>query len=401
VNLLREFNLRPAPRIIKIILKAGIILATSFLLTEALMIVLDPYLFRGRFQYDPDMGFKVRAYHANGVGLSGESDDGTLTNRFGFNAPDYPLTKPPGTFRIVVVGDSFGWAGGLNGNYTHLLQVMFDRQPGRRIEVINTGYPGTHTGEQLVMLRKYALQYDPDLLVLGFFAGNDFLDANPNRKRIVLNDCIVDIDRRHEHRLWNYPIVFRSRLWLFLSQKYALYEADEQAKREAEEWSAANRAALPTRTMPEELFYKHQAGKLAFCDRRTSAAQFGPNVDFIFRSIAEMQELMNVRHGKFMVAIFPDELQVSPTQFDMLVKKFGLQRADYDLDLAQTKLKSFLDSQNIPYVDLLQRFRQEGQERELYRLRNTHWNQNGNQLAAELLFDYLQNSSDGHRLMSY
>jgi hypothetical protein len=37
--------------------------------------------------------------------------------------------------------------------------------------VINAGYPMTHTGEQLEVLRKYALQYDPDVVVLSFLRG--------------------------------------------------------------------------------------------------------------------------------------------------------------------------------------------------------------------------------------
>ena len=92
--------------------------------------------------------FRVRAHFPN--------DEGTLTNQFGFNDRDYPLRKPEGTFRILVVGDSFSWAGGLEGNYTALLERMFERRDGaHKIDIVNTGYPGTHTGEQLIMLKKY------------------------------------------------------------------------------------------------------------------------------------------------------------------------------------------------------------------------------------------------------
>lgn len=52
----------------------------------------------------------------NGFGRFGHGDDGTLTNTFGFNDRDYPLGKTPGVFRSVVVGDSFSWASGLDGN---------------------------------------------------------------------------------------------------------------------------------------------------------------------------------------------------------------------------------------------------------------------------------------------
>ena len=71
----------------------------SFILLESLMIILEPYLFSGFYQYNRDLGFKVRPY-ANG------------TNRFGFNDRDYALQKKSNTFRILVVGDSFSWAGG-------------------------------------------------------------------------------------------------------------------------------------------------------------------------------------------------------------------------------------------------------------------------------------------------
>src|SRR5262245_6156278 len=84
-------------------------LVIPYVLVEISMIVLEPYLFKGFYQYDPDIGFRVRP---NGEG----------TNQFGFNDRDYPLRREPGTFRILVLGDSFGWAGGKDGNYTALLE---------------------------------------------------------------------------------------------------------------------------------------------------------------------------------------------------------------------------------------------------------------------------------------
>src|SRR5882757_4992193 len=76
---------------------------------EILMIVLEPYLFKGFYEYDPDLGFRVRAHAPFRE---------TVTNQFGFNDRDYPLQKTPGVFRVLVVGDSFSWAGGRDGNYT-------------------------------------------------------------------------------------------------------------------------------------------------------------------------------------------------------------------------------------------------------------------------------------------
>ena len=365
------------------------------------MTVTDPYLFKDRFEYDPDLGFRTRAYFRSAPGIMGEGDDGTITNRFGFNDRDYPLTKEPGTFRILVVGDSFGWAGGLNANYTALVEQMFEKRDGsHKVDVVNTGYPGTHTGEQLLMLKKFGLQYNPDLVILGFFAGNDFLDADPNRKRIVVNGCSVDIDKRHEHRLFGYPIIFQSRLLLFLTQKYRSYAITKQARKEAEEWATANGQPVPTKNLPAQTFYSNQRVMLEFFNKKTSAARFGPNVDYIFQSLSEMNDLLKARNIKFMVAIYPDSTQVKLQQFDTLVTKFGLNPEDYDLNLAQDELKTFLSSKQIPYLDLLETFRAEEPKRDLYSLHDAHWNKAGNELAAQMLFEYLDHSPEGQKLMA-
>lgn len=369
---------KTAKLLIKIVLPLILILVCL----EFLMVVLDPYLFKGLNEYDPDLGFRVRAHFSVYPGM--------VTNQFGFNDRDYSLQKTPGTSRVLVVGDSFSWAGGLDGNYTALLETMFERRDGsHKVDIVNTGYPGTHTGEQLMMLKKYGLQYNPDLVILGFFAGNDFFEADPNRKRIIVNDCYVDIDKRYEHRLWGYPMIAQSRLLLFMRQKYQYREIAKQSQKESQAWAAATGQPAPTQNLPEGIFYNIQRAKLEFSNKTTSAQAFGLNIEYIFQSISEMNELLRSRNIKFMVAIYPDEMQVRPTQFDTLVTKYRLNREDYNLDLAQDLLKSFLDSKQIPYLDMLGRFRTQEQKQDLYLFRNTHWNEAGNKLAAEMLFEYL------------
>ena len=402
LRLLRILALHRSKKIIKIAIVIGLLLVVPILCVEMLMIVLDPYLFKDRFEYDPDLGFRARAYFLSKPGTMGEGDDGTLSNRFGFNDRDYPLTKEPGTFRILVVGDSYGWGGGLKANYTALLENYFEARDGfHKIDVVNTGYPGTHTGEQLVMLKKYGLQYNPDLVILGFFAGNDFTEADPNRKRIVVNGCQLDIDKRHEYRLFGYPIITQSRLLLFLTQKYGIYSISKQARKEAREWADANRRPVPTKNLPQAVFYRVEKANLDFFNKQTSAERFAVNINYIFHSIAAMNDLLKSRNIKFMVAIYPDAMQVNPKLFDTLISRFGLNRENYDLNLAQDTLRTFLASNQIPYVDLTDRFRAEEQQRELYLFDDPHWNRAGNELAAEMLFQYLNQQPDGRNLMAH
>ena len=377
-------------KILRRIVKIALLLLVCFACLEVLMIATDPYFFKGPFEYDPDMGFRERAYVLNGVGRFGKGNDGTLTNRFGFNDRDYDLQKPPGTFRMVIVGDSFSWAGGSEGNYTAVLERMFENRDGsHKVDVVNTGYPGTHTGEQLIMLKKFGLQYNPDQVILGVFAGNDFFDADPNRKRIVVNKYFFDIDKRYEHRFLGYPIIMRSRLWHFLQHKFESDIHSKVAEKEAEAWAAATRQPKPVFNLPAETYYQVQRAKLEFFNSKTSADKFGSNIQYIFDSISEMNELLKSKGIKFIVAMYPDSFQVNPTELDALVQKFHLRKEDYDLNLAQDLLKTFLESKQIAYLDMLDRFRTEEQQRELYLFRSTHWNAAGNELAAQLLYEYL------------
>lgn len=357
---------------------------TSFLLLEAALIALEPHLPLGDVEYDRELGFRMRP---------GRGD----ANRFGFNDWDYPLTPEPGVFRILVVGDSFSWAGGREGNYTAMLESFFERHFGsHRVDVINSGYPGTHTGEQLAMLRKYGLAYQPDLVLLGFFVGNDFVDADPNRKRIVVAGSFVDIDTRRELVLWGRPIVWRSRAWTMLSQ-WRLVSAELRAARaERAREEARYRADRPRgREAPDEQapqfsekrFVNIERGRLAFCRKQERRSDRSGRVEYIERSVAEMHDLLRERGIAFRVAIYPDEYQVDETLLQQVLDDEGLVRDDYDLRCQQRLLRRMLEAREIPFVDLTRTFVEKSAEgRRLYLPRNTHWNRDGNWLAARVLF---------------
>jgi len=369
-------------KIAKLSIKIALPVIFILISLEFLMIVFEPYLFKGFFEYDPELGFRVRAHAPIG---------GTVTNQFGFNDRDYPLQKTPGVFRILVVGDSFSWAGGREGNYTALLERMFEQRDGtHRIDVINGGYSATHTGEQLAMLRKFGLQYNPDLVVLGFFVGNDFVDADPDRKRIIVNGIFMDISRSHEHKFLGYPIILKSRLLLFVEQKYKVWTESRKAQNEA----AAERAQ--PRTFSEDTYLEIERSRLEFFNTSPSRPKhLQANIDYIFQSISEMDALLKSRDIKLVVAIYPDEFQVNEPLLKAIFEKYKLKPEDYDLKLAQNLLKSFLESKGIPYVDFLERFQAEGKKQDLYVFRNTHWNGAGNQLAADILFEDLSKRVEG------
>lgn len=89
---------------------------------------------------------------------------------------EYSLKKPPGTFRIVGIGDSnmFGWGVGEGEPYLQILERRLnERSKGQRFEVLNFGVPGYNAAIEVATFEHRALPFDPDLVVIHFI-GNDF-----------------------------------------------------------------------------------------------------------------------------------------------------------------------------------------------------------------------------------
>ncbi|MFH2000748.1 MAG: hypothetical protein ABIK28_13785, partial [Planctomycetota bacterium] len=270
-------------------------------------------------------------------------------------------------------------------------------------------------GEQLAVLKKFGLQYNPDLVLLGFFVGNDFIDADPNRKRIVVNDLYLDIDRRDEIIFLNRPVIFRSRLFAFLQQKYVVLKEfmlsrnkpqdktplrgslgamsfpDPLAflfQKEQKEEAQARKVEEVKPFFSDETFLGIEKSRLDFCNIHFQReGRFDDQIQYIFRSLAEMKELLASRNIDFVVAIYPDEFQVNHSLFQKLIERFDLKADDYDLTFMQDILKKQLNSSGVPFIDLMEEFRVRAENTRLYRPGDPHWNEEGNTLAAEILFD--------------
>ncbi len=91
------------------------------------------------------------------------------TNSAGFRDREYPKQKPPGTTRIVLVGDSFTMAQGvaIEHSYANRLEEMLADHPGGPYEVLNLGVSGFAINQVFNRMVRLGAAYDPDLVVYG------------------------------------------------------------------------------------------------------------------------------------------------------------------------------------------------------------------------------------------
>jgi lysophospholipase L1-like esterase len=98
-------------------------------------------------------------------------------NPLGFREPRLPSTKPPGTVRIVALGDSFTQGYGVeeDQSWPRRLEVLLHARDPRPHEVVNLGVPGANPRDYLSYLRDPGLAYQPDVVLVMVMA-NDVQD---------------------------------------------------------------------------------------------------------------------------------------------------------------------------------------------------------------------------------
>ncbi len=91
------------------------------------------------------------------------------SNRWGMRGDDVQLEKPPGVFRIALLGSSndIGWGVSNEDTYgQRLAKLLNARNDGRRYELLNFSVPDYSLPEQLWVLEHRALSFSPDLILL-------------------------------------------------------------------------------------------------------------------------------------------------------------------------------------------------------------------------------------------
>ena len=129
------------------------------------------------FVADSVLPWKMRANRTR-RGRTDEFDVRYAHNALGFRGRDRPFEKPPGTFRIVGIGDSFTYGIGVDGHATFLARVeaALDARAPHPVEAINLGIPRYWPDPETLVLEHYGLPFHPDIVIVGVLA-NDVADT--------------------------------------------------------------------------------------------------------------------------------------------------------------------------------------------------------------------------------
>ncbi len=102
-------------------------------------------------------------------------------NAEGLRDRHYDIEKSPDTYRIVVLGDSFSEAIQVDENKTYWSEIERNLATcpslkGKTVEVINFGVGDYGTAQEYLTLKHHAIEYNPDVVLLQIFTGNDIVN---------------------------------------------------------------------------------------------------------------------------------------------------------------------------------------------------------------------------------
>jgi hypothetical protein len=124
-------------------------------------------------EFDPLLGWrKIPNFHGAHV-----QNEYTIMERFnskGLRGPEYTYEKPPGEYRILILGDSFaeGYTVEFEDLCSELLERKLNAELKKPVEVINAGTGGYGTDQELLFFRTEGRKYNPDLVIV-LYCNND------------------------------------------------------------------------------------------------------------------------------------------------------------------------------------------------------------------------------------
>jgi len=279
-------------------------------------------------------------------------------NSQGFKDKEFSEEKGD-AYRILGIGDSFAF-GVVPYQYNYLTLIesqLRPRHPG--VEVYNMGIPSIGPEDYLSILVHEGLAFQPDMVLLSFFIGNDFKES---RKRKLLEYSYVASLLRH---------------LINLQTRY--------------EGAVANSKAEYCDDCPNfarEHYLKIESKRSAIYLEENE--RFPAQLDRAVHYLNQIKMISDSLGIDFVVAVLPDEVQVSRDLWRDVRRAHFVDTEEREWDLVRPNrlLAEELNRLGIDHVDLYEHFADELAPR-LYKPRDSHWNIAGNQLAADVLGDYI------------
>jgi hypothetical protein len=324
------------------------------------------------------------------------------TNSRGYRGREYPWASAAG-FRILALGDSFAFGFGVEEDDTYLARLE-RALSASHVEVINAGLAGMGPDNEARLLAADGPDLRPDLVLVGFFVGNDLMDAvtGVERTRLrngapVVPDAVLDRWYRplRPGRILPQPLARSAPVGLDLPMPFKdalrrhshLYRlVSGRVGRLQLLWRGLWSGA-PVSVPVEEFNPFRQE---AFCLK-----SYPPEFDVAWAKAKEALALIKAwcdgHRARLAIVVIPTEAQVYPERWNDVRRRFALRDEDFALDKPQRIVSEYAAASGIVLIDLLPVLRAARDTGgPLYFRRDIHWTPRGHAVAADEILRQLR-----------
>ena len=329
----------------------------------------------------------------------GEGDRSFIrANQDGLRDREHTKQKPPKTFRIAVVGDSFAEAlqVPMENTFWWKMRKQLNQKctalGDRKVEVINFGVQGYGTAQELMTLRHKVWEYSPDLVLLAFFPGND----------IINNSKKLEFYKRRPFFIYQNGELIPDQSWLKMSpaeHDYLQFSSVDYLPT----WLVNKSRIL---RLVRQVDLNNKKSLVDAAEKKRFPNNFQEPINPVWKEawqvteglITLMSQEVKAKNADFMVLIVSMGAQVHPDPIgrQSYMKQFGIK----DLYYPNQRIKALGDRLNITTLDTVPRLREYAEKNKtcVHGFPNAllcegHWNSQGHEQVGQLIVQHLCDKS--------
>ncbi|MDH5638488.1 MAG: SGNH/GDSL hydrolase family protein [Nitrospinota bacterium] len=335
-------------------------------------------------------------------------------NSLGMRDTEFEVPKPDGRYRIMALGDSFtyGMVPYPDSVMTQVEEELKRSCGGKDLDVLNFGITGGDLWDYKTMYGLAERRYQPDMVVLHFYMGND----GPN---IYYNSIQLPEKQKHPQAPVSYLLKYLGNMLTVVKSvetERLLNEWSEFGQQKRVEKACGGCPVTPGQVVTDEspelkspyfvptrwIFYISiiEVGVMYVQDPAEAEKQWEP----AFEILDQIARQVEASGRKFALVMYPSSFQIYPQRIDEFMEGIGEVdkfiddlHSPEDAERFKTIRREFIKT-NHPNLMLSQFCQSRGldcfdttapllaaaaaSEKPLYRKRETHWLIHGNHVAA-------------------
>jgi len=288
-------------------------------------------------------------------------------NNFGFRDKHFDKNE---INKVIFLGDSFVFGSAVDSNYTfnRIVEKKFEIENNKNVRVYNLGIPGAEPANYLKTFQNFKY-LEPQITVVFLYVDNDIISSFSSSLKgkivfIVSNIEMLNILSKYFYKNKNTKKILDKYL---INHKY----------RDLFNKNLINPYILTRGSQDTHLLYEN------------FTKDFNNN-NYTKNNLLKISNLAKKIKSKFILVIIPSKYQVNKKYLSYLKKELNFNVSKYEIvnDNLQKSIKKWAKDNEIETIDILPYLKNDSQE--YYYLIDDHFNNNGNLLVANILFERLK-----------